>query len=112
MKVKKGIYKKSKRFYCWGCREFTKQIPKYSEGWKGKKYIAEYKCVTCGTINYPSQYSCPKCGAESNEDTWIESSEERYDYAASMNYGSCYEWEERHKCWHCGTIYEFTNSNC
>lgn len=112
MKIKKGILKKSKRWYCIGCNEFTKQIPVYSKGWRNTEYISKYNCLSCDYTNYPSEYGCPKCGSESCEDTWIKSSQRRYDYAGSMNYGSCYDWTETHKCLDCGTIYEFDNSNC
>ena len=101
-----------KIWYCYTCRDFTKQKPKYNTDYLSRKYLAEYKCSVCGEENRLDTYGCPNCGAESNEDTWVSSTDPEYNLAQSMNYGTCYDWEETHKCWNCDTIYEYENSNC
>lgn len=94
------------------------------------------KCLCCGKKSYFHEYDCPKCGA--GFDPWemecVKGSECDKEYgcdkceyykAASKTlielgprtyvnseYYGCYEWTETHKCWHCGTIYEFEDSNC
>ena len=99
----------TKGYYCWKCRDFTKQKPQYNKDWQGNEYVSSYRCMACGDTNSASGYNCPECGAESNEDTFIESFNSRP--VLHPDYWNCHEWEERHKCWNCGTVYEFINSN-
>lgn len=130
IKVKKGILPKSKKWYCGYCDKFTKSI-------KSKSGLM--KCLQCGRKHYFDGWSCPKCGAEiiendvyctigkcpcTNNSEDINCRECIYfnheggtltnisnnHFVSTMDY-SGYEWIETHKCWHCGTIYEFLNSS-
>jgi hypothetical protein len=138
IKLKKGIFKKYKYWYCNMCSDFTKQIPIYKIGDHGE-YVESYKCTVCGRKNYINKYSCPNCGAEPAEDSYycnlggcvkpsgdckdcihlikesgtlIYITKPTFRYSVAVEYGSTpYDWIETHKCWHCKTIYEFENSN-
>ena len=96
-------------------------------------------CQECGFrhSNYHT-YNCPDCGSEPIDDepyceveectkdlecgdcphlkiekgTLIKATEPEYCYGTAIMYGGnpC-DWVETHKCWRCGTVYEFSNSN-
>lgn len=45
--------------------------------------------------------------------TFIEEKDNHFSYWKSMEFGgSPQDWTEVHKCWNCGTVFEFENSNC
>lgn len=121
-------------FYCYGCREYTDQKIE-----RTKENFEIFVCQECGYRNSDYNYNCPECGSEPVEDlnycdleecqdalrgcgecqhlktekgSLIKMSEPDYNISAAIMYGgSPHDWIETHRCWNCGTIYEFSNSN-
>ena len=70
------------------------------------------RCSCCGFGLYFSRYACPTCNAFAPDDdsTLLHCSEPRYVAYLDMQYGgNPHDWTERHKCAHCGTVYDFAN---
>lgn len=135
IKIKKGLIPKSKRWFCYSCYTVTKNIEVRDEEHGN---LLHMKCLSCNSKNYLDDYSCPKCGTDSDpwemkctfkgdckhckcegcefhkavSKTLVSLDDSRYNYSASMEYGSCYDWTETHKCSNCNTVFEFYNTNC
>jgi len=79
-----------------------------------KDYEWFTRCPECKSSFYQgSPYECPECGCsppDDDENTIY--GERHYNYAQSMEFGECYDWEETHTCHICGTVYTFVNGNC
>ena len=69
IKKKKGLLRTRRKFFCYGCHEFTNQkiVKSTQEGWEWQDI---YVCLDCGfrMDNSWHQYNCPTCGAETAED--------------------------------------------
>ena len=79
------------------------------------EYDKFFQTHTCWTEGEKPEYPCETCefyGKIKHKGTLIKSSESVYNYGAAMEWGGTpYNWVETHKCWNCGTVFEFENSN-
>lgn len=128
-----------REFFCRTCHEFMLSKPVLNGtreigleclecGTINRPY--EFDCPTCGEEHDPwdmecvvdrciydkddhGNNPCNKCEyLQPKSETLVELGPSQYDMAASIRFGSCYVWDETHKCSRCGVLYEFGNSSC
>lgn len=106
-----------KRWYCWSCDKRTplERNPQWNGEFSGEYPVPDWfvRCAMCKGKHWASAgYDCPNCGCDIDEQEALEYTDAIYNYGAAMEFGgNPIDWDEKHRCRKCGTIYWVRNSN-